>query len=122
MRERRTARSSCWIARPALVTERRIYFAARSRKSTGGFAHPRSAVHWPDYLRREGPRHLVLADRAPAATRGRAERACDPARRRRLRRRQCFRRAVRHPDRGAARRERAQVQPLPHHGALLAYP
>ena len=43
-------------------------------------------------------------------------------RRRRLQRLQRFRRAVLDPDRRAAGGGRAQVQPLPHHGALLADP
>src|SRR5829696_5537664 len=38
-------------------------------------ADPRPAVHRPYHLRREGPGHPLPADRAPAATRGSAERA-----------------------------------------------
>ena len=56
------------------------------------------------------------------AHRGRAERAGRPAGRRRLRRVERVRRTVRDADRRAARRERAQVQPLPHDGAVLAHP
>ena len=43
-------------------------------------------------------------------------------RRRRLRRLERLRRSVQHADVRAARGGRAQVQPLPHHGALLAHP
>ena len=51
---------------------------------------------------------------------GAPERAGRPARRRRLRRLQRVRRPMRHADRRAAGRGRPQVQPLPHHRALLA--
>ena len=52
---------------------------------------------------------------------GRAERADRAARRRGLRRLERVRRPVRHADRRAAGRERPEVQPLPHHRALLAH-
>ena len=64
----------------------------------------------------------VPADRAAAAADGRAERPGRPDRRRRLRRLERLRRAVRHADLRAARGGRAQVQPLPHHRAVLADP
>ncbi len=73
-----------------------------------------------DDVRREGSRDVVPADRAAAAARGSAERARDPARRRRLRRVERLRRPDHHADRRAARRQRPQVQPLPHDRALLA--
>ena len=76
----------------------------------------------PDHLRREGPRHVVPADRAAAPARGRAERARRPHRRLRLRRLERIRRALRDTDRRAPGRQRAQVQPLPHDRALLADP
>ena len=53
---------------------------------------------------------------------GRAERPDRADRRRRLRRLERLRRPVLDADRRAPRRERAQVQPLPHDGALLADP
>ena len=76
----------------------------------------------PCHLRREGPGHLVPADRAAAAAGGRAQRARRPARRRRLRRVQRLRWAVPHPDRRAAGGERAEVQPVPHDRPVLAHP
>ena len=71
-------------------------------------------------LVRRGSRDVVPADRAAAAAGGRAERADRADRRRRLRRLERLRRAVLDADRRAARRERPQVQPLPHDRALLA--
>ena len=62
----------------------------------------------------------VPADPAAAAARGRAERAGDPDRRRRLRRVERVRRAVRDADVRAAGRRRPEVHPVPHHGAVLA--
>ena len=85
-----------------------------------GAAGPRSSAVRARDLRREGPGHGVPADRAAAAAGGRAERAGRPARRRRLRRVERVRRAVRDAERGAARGRRAEVQPLPHDGAVLA--
>ena len=73
-----------------------------------------------DHVRREGPRDVLPADRAAAAARGRAERPDRADRRRRLRRVERLRRPGRHADCRAARRRRPQVQPLPHHRALLA--
>ena len=72
------------------------------------------------HVRRERSGNLVPADRAAAAAGGRAERPHRPDRRLRLRRIERLRRPVLDADRRAARRERAQVQPLPHDGALLA--
>ena len=83
---------------------------------------PDRAVRRPGLRGREGPGRDVPADRAAAAAGRRAERPHRPARRRRLRRLERLRRPVRDADRRAPRRERAQVQPLPHHGALLADP
>ena len=71
-------------------------------------------------LRRQGSGHVVRADRGAAAAGGGAERAGRPDRRRRLRRVERVRRAVRDAERGAARGRRAEVQPLPHDGAVLA--
>ena len=48
-------------------------------------ADPRPGLRRPDHLRREGPRHLVPADRAAAAARRRAQRADRADRRRRVR-------------------------------------
>ena len=71
-------------------------------------------------VRRQGPRYVVCADRGPAASGGRPERLDRADRRRRLRLVERVRRAVRHAERGAPRGRRAQVQPLPHHGVVLA--
>ena len=76
----------------------------------------------PDHLRRQGPGHGVPADRAAAAAGRCAERARRPARRRGLRRVERVRGAVPHADRGAPRRGRAALQPLPHHRAVRADP
>ncbi len=73
-------------------------------------------------VRREGSQRDVPADRAAAAAGRSAQRPDRAARRRRLRRLQRLRRAVQHADVREARGERPQVQPLPHHGALLAHP
>ena len=81
---------------------------------------PDSGTGRADDVRREGSRHDVPADRAAAAARRGAERADRPDRRRRLRRVERVRRPGSHADRRAARRERPEVQPLPHDGALLA--
>ncbi len=75
------------------------------------------ALHDP---RREGSGGDVPADRAAAPAGRRAERADRAARRRRLRRLERVRRPVRDADRRAARRRRAEVQPLPHDRALRA--
>ena len=73
-----------------------------------------------DDLRREGSGHVVPADRAAAAAGRRAQRARGAARRRRLRLLVGLRRPV--PDTGlrAPGEQRAALQPLPHHGAVLA--
>ena len=82
---------------------------------------PRQHAGRADDVRREGSRDVVPADRAAAAAGGRAERA----------RRSCsttsasaassaFGGPINDAERRAARRERPQVQPLPHDGALLA--
>ena len=91
-----------------------------SRTAARRPADPRRHAGRADDVRREGPGDVVPADRAAAAAGGRAERADRPDRRRRLRRVERLRRADRDADRRAARRERPQVQPLPHDGALLA--
>ena len=64
----------------------------------------------------------VSADRAVAAAGGRAERPDRPDRRRRLRRVERVRWAVPDTELRAARRQRAEVQPLPHDGVVLADP
>ena len=79
---------------------------------------PDTAVRRRAPVRRQGPGRVVPCDRAAAATGGRAQRACHPARRRRLRRVERVRRAVRDADGRAAGRERPEVQPLPHDGAV----
>ena len=81
-------------------------------------ADPGQAVRRDPSLRREGSGRRVSADRAAAAAGGRPERARHPARRRRLRRVERVRRAVRDADGRAAGRERPEVQPLPHDGAV----
>ena len=68
----------------------------------------------------KSPGHELPADRAAPAARGRAERADRADRRRRLRLVERLRRSVRHAELRAPGGERAQVQPLPHDGALLA--
>ena len=73
-----------------------------------------------DDLRREGPRHVVSADHAAAASRRRTQRARDPARRRRLRLLVGVRRTVSDADLRAAGRQGPPLQPLPHDGAVLA--
>ncbi len=83
-------------------------------------ADSRPGVRRSRHVRREGPGDVVSADRAAAAAGRRAQRARRAARRRRLRGLERLRRADLDADGGAARRERAQVQPLPHHCALLA--
>ena len=83
-------------------------------------AHPGSATDRADHLRRQGPGHVVPADRDASSTGGRAERPRHPARRRRIRRVERLRRAVPHPDRRTAGRGRPPVQPLPHDGAVRA--
>ena len=58
--------------------------------------------------------------RATAASAGRPQRPRRPARRCRLRGVERLRRAVSHAERGKAGGEWFEVQPLPHHGAVLA--
>ena len=74
----------------------------------------------PAALDAKDPERDVPAHRAAAAAGGRAQRPDRAARRRRLRRLQRLRRAVQHADVREARGGRPEVQPLPHHGALLA--
>ena len=62
------------------------------------------------------------SDRAVAAAGRRAERAGRAHRRRRLRRVERVRRTDRHAGRRAAGGQRAEVQPVPHHRAVLADP
>ena len=76
--------------------------------------------HGSDHVRREGPGHEVSADQGPAAAEGRAQRAGDPHRRRRLRRHQRVRRPVPDAELREAGEGRAAVHALPHHGAVLA--
>ena len=76
----------------------------------------------PDILDAKDPDGEVPAHRAAAAAGGSAERARHPARRRRLRRLERVRRALPHADGRAAGGRRAEVQPLPHHGAVRADP
>ena len=68
------------------------------------------------------PGRQVPADRAAAAARRRPQRPGRAARRRRLRRLQRLRRPDQHPDRRAAGRRRPEVQPVPHHRAVLPDP
>ena len=82
----------------------------------------RCAVRGDAAVRREGPGGELPADRAAAAAGGRAQRAGGPARRRGLRGLERVRWAVPDPDRRAAGRRRAEVQPVPHHGAVRADP
>ena len=84
-------------------------------------ADARPAARRPGHLRREGPRHLVPADRAAAPAGGCPERADRAARRRGLRLVERLRWTLRDPRGGAPGRERAEVQPLPHDCALLAH-
>ncbi len=72
------------------------------------------------HLRREGSGHEVPAHRAAAPAQGRAQRADRPDRRRRVRLVQRLRRPLPDADRGEAGGGRPEVQPLPHHGDLLA--
>ena len=85
-------------------------------------AHPgcASAVSGAGHLRREGSGDELRADRGAASAGGRAERARRAARRRRLRGVERVRWAVRHSGRGAARRGRAEVHPVPHDCAVRA--
>ena len=83
-------------------------------------AHPRRAPHRPDHVRREGSGDEVSADRAATPAEGRAEHPDRPPRRRRLRRVERVRRPLPDAERRGARGERAEVQPLSHHGAVLA--
>ena len=83
---------------------------------------PRPAPHGADHLRRQGPGHRVSRDRAAAAARGRSQRLGRADRRLRLRRLERVRRALRDAHRRAAGGRRAEVQPLPHDGAVLADP
>ena len=83
-------------------------------------AHSRPGIRGSRHVRREGSGDLVSADRAAATAGGRSERARRAARRRRLRGLERLRWADLDAHRGAARSERAQVQPLPHDCALLA--
>ena len=66
------------------------------------------------------PDTQLPADRATAPAQGRAQRADHPHRRRRLRIVERLRRPLPDAERGKAGGGRAEVQPLPHHRALLA--
>ena len=68
------------------------------------------------------PGHVVPADRAAQAAGGRAERARDPDRRRRLRLLVGLRRPLRDAELRTARGQGAALQPLPHDRALLSDP
>ena len=81
---------------------------------------PDHAARGSDDLRRQGSGHEVPADRAAAAAQGRAQRPDHPDRRRRVRLVQRLRRSLPDADRGEAGGGRPEVQPLPHHRALLA--
>ena len=83
-------------------------------------SHPGSTTFRADHLRREGSGHEVSADQGRAAAEGRAQRAGDPHRRRRLRRDQRVRRSVPDPELREAREGRAEVHALPHDRAVLA--
>jgi hypothetical protein len=74
-----------------------------------------------DDVRREGSRHAVSTDHAFATPGGRAERIDHPARRRGIRRIERVRRTLPNAHGGAPGCERPEVQPLPHHGAVLAH-
>jgi hypothetical protein len=73
-------------------------------------------------VRRQGSRHVVPADHASARARGRAERPARVDRRRRVRRIERVRWPVQHPEHREARSQRPEVQPVPHHRAVLAHP
>ena len=82
---------------------------------------PDQAARRPGHLRRQGPGHVVPADRAAAAAGRGAERADRAARRRRLRRvvaRSAVRRDCPTAERLAA--GGSEVQPVPHDGVVLA--
>ena len=83
-------------------------------------AHSGQAACGFDDLRREGPGHEVPADPGYSAAGGGAERAGRADRRRGFRLLQRLRRAVPDADVREAGEERASLQPLPHHGAVLA--
>ena len=126
----RAAQSRAWCMHPFAQTSRpgcdkpgRLKrFQHAKRTATRRPADSRPGVRRPDHLRREGPRHVVPADRAAAAAGGRAERADRADRRRRLCRIERVRRPVQHADGRAPGRQRPEVQPLPHDGAVLAHP
>ncbi len=87
----------------------------RSERASDPAASPPGSRH----LRREGSGHDVPADRRAAPAGQRSQRADRDARRRGLRVVERVRRSVQHADRGAARRARAEVQPVSHDGAVL---
>ena len=89
--------------------------------STIDSSDSRSPARRRDDLRRQGSGHEVPADRAAASAQGRAQRADRPDRRCGVWRVERLWRAVQHAERRAAGEERAEVQPLPHHRALLAH-
>ena len=113
---RRRAAADRILGSPRMRERDRI----RTDTLDASFCRSRSPPRGADDLRREGPGHVVPADRAAAPAGRRAERAGRPARRRRLRRVERVRRPVRDADRRAPRRRRAEVHPLPHDGAVLA--
>ena len=94
----------------------------RERDQPIGAADPRPAACRAHHLRREGPGDQLSADPRHPTTRGCPERPRHPARRRWLRRQQRIRRPDQHANGGASRRERPQVQPVPHDGPLFTHP
>ena len=82
---------------------------------------PRPAARRADHVRREGPGHVVPADRAAAPAGRRAQRARGPHRRRGLRRpRRAFGGPCHTPTFERLAANGLQLQPLPHDGAVLA--
>ena len=80
------ARRAGVLLRPARLSRRARDDPVKPREESDAArrsADPGPAARRPDHLRREGPRHVVPADRAAAAAGGCAERADRPARRRR---------------------------------------
>ena len=88
----------------------------------GGSCRSRTSGAGPDHLRRQGPRHVVPADRAAAAARGRPNVLVVLLDDVGFGASSAFGGPVPHADRRAARRRRAALQPLPHHRAVRADP
>ena len=98
-----------------------IHMADIPAQAARGPADPRPAPHGTRHLRREGPDTSfppIVPLRPPAGAPNVLVVLLDDVGLRRLER---LRRPVRDADRRAARRERAEVQPLPHDGAVLAH-